>query len=336
MVHDANTLRTAIIHVGRRLYQAGLCVANSGNISVRSDSENIFITATGTFLGDLKETDIVEVNINTLATRADKKPSSELPLHSLVYKNFPAKVVVHAHPPLINGYFAVEKNLKALTFETKFYLGEVSVIEQETPTVTKLQPVIDALRSNNIVVLKNHGVIAMGEKFEDVLALIEALEEAVKVAALARLFNKEMFDALDSALKENLTQGSVAYAMFSREHIQAIVDLVNKDDFIAAKGKELDLTVQLAIKIDNSDQAYRFNFEQGRIVKLDCDANAPFVISGPASVWEQIFLGTLDSFVAVTQGKMKLQGPLGQLSKWYVPFSRLFQLFKQVRFVKEG
>jgi len=55
------------------------------------------------------------------------------------------------------------------------------------------------------------------------------------------------------------------------------------------------------------------------------------VISAPAAVWEQVFLGKLDSFVAVTQGKMKLEGQLGQLSKWYVPFTRLFALFKEVK-----
>jgi putative sterol carrier protein len=120
--------------------------------------------------------------------------------------------------------------------------------------------------------------------------------------------------------------------MFSREHIQAIVDLVNKDDFIAQKGRELDLTVKLAVKLDGTDKAYKFNFENGKIVRLDSDADAPYIISGSKEVWEQVFLGKLDSFVAVTQGKMKLQGQLGQLSKWYVPFTRLFSLFKQVKF----
>ncbi|MFA5338482.1 MAG: class II aldolase/adducin family protein [Candidatus Omnitrophota bacterium] len=325
-------MKNEIINVGKRLYQAGLCVAKSGNISAKLDSENILITATGTFLGDLKEDDIVKVNLNTLKSDTAKKPSSELPLHSLVYKNFPAKVVVHAHPPLINGYFALNKSLKALTFETKFYLGEVPIIEQDTPTVTKPEAVIDALKTNNLVVLKNHGVISMGEKFEDALALVEALEEAVRVAAVARLFEKEAFDELDAALKENLIKNEAAYPMFSREHIQAIVDLVNKDEFIRSKGKELNLTVQLAVKLDDTGDAYKFNFEQGEIIRLDNDANAPFIISAPRAVWEQVFLGKIDSFVAVTQGKMKLQGQLGQLSKWYVPFSRLFQLFKQVKF----
>ena len=173
--------------------------------------------------------------------------------------------------------------------------------------------------------------MAIADKFEAALSITEALEEAVKSAAVARLFDKDILDDLDIALKDDLRRNDPAYTMFSREHIQAIVDLVNHDEFIAQKGKELDLTVKLAIKLDNSGDVFKFNFEKGKIVKLDTDSDAPFVISAPAAVWEQVFLGRLDSFVAVTQGKMKLSGQLGQLSKWYVPFTRLFNLFKEVK-----
>jgi L-fuculose-phosphate aldolase len=329
---NGREIKEQIIKVGRRLSEKGLAIAKSGNISARLDEGNILITATGTFLGDLKVDDIVKVNLATSACSDKKKPSSELPLHTLIYKNFPAQTIIHAHPALINGYFAVYSSLKALTFETKFYLGEVPVVPQETPTVTKPEPVIEALKTNNLVVLKNHGIVVMANKFEDSLSLIEALEEAVRIAAVARLFNKETFDELESALKETLTKDETAYPMFSAEHIQAIVDLVNKDEFIAQKGKELDLTLQLAVKLDETGKAFKFNFEKGKITKLEENANAPFAISAPRVVWEQVFLGKLDSFVAVTQGKMKLEGQLGQLSKWYVPFTRLFAIFKQVRF----
>jgi len=325
-------LKNEIMQVGRRLYETGLAVAKSGNISARLDDKLILITATGTSLGNLSAGDIVKVDLSSMKSLDPKPASSELPLHALVYKNFPAKVVVHCHPPLINGYFAVNDNLKALTFETKFYLGEVPVVKQETPTVTQPELVIDALKQNNLVVLKNHGSVAIADKFADALNLTEALEEAVCTASVARLFNKENPDELDSALKGELTKNDISYPMFSREHIQAIVDLVNKDELIAVKGKELDLTVQLAVKLDDTNEAYKFNFEKGKIIRLDNDANAPFVISAPKVVWEQVFLGKLDCFVAVTQGKMKLSGQLGQLSKWYVPFTRLFSLFKQVKF----
>lgn len=324
-------LKAQIIKVGRRLSETGFAIAKSGNISCRLDQDNILITATGTILGSLTEEDIVKFNLTANKCDSAKPPSSELPLHSLVYKNFPARAVVHAHPPLINGYFSVNSSLKALTFETKLYLGDVPVIEQDTPTVTKPEMVIEALKGNNLVVLKNHGAVAMGNTFDEALSLIEALEEAVRVAAVARLFKKEVLDDLDTVLKENLRKKEASYPMFSKEHIQAIVDLVNKDEFIAQKGKEMDLTLQLAVKLDGSDKAYKFSFEKGKIVKLDSDADAPFVISAAADVWEQVFLGKLDSFVAVTQNKMKLQGQLGQLSKWYVPFTRLFALFKEVK-----
>ncbi len=323
-------LKKEIIKVGGRLYQAGLAVAKSGNISARLDAENILITATGTSLGNLKYQDIVKVDLDSLKPSGVIKPSSELPLHSLIYKNFPAKTIIHAHPPLINGYFAVASDLKALTFETKFYLGAVPIVKQETPTVTQPELVINALKTNNLVVLKNHGVVAIADKFCDGLNLTEALEEAVRSAAVARIFDKTALDDLDMALKQDLTQNA-ALPMFSKEHIQAIVDLVNKDEFIAQKGSELDLTVKLAIKLDGSDKAYKFNFEKGKIIRLDFDSDAPFVISAPANVWEQVFLGKLDCFVAVTQGKMKLAGQLGQLSKWYVPFTRLFAIFKEVK-----
>jgi L-fuculose-phosphate aldolase len=324
-------LKQEIIQAGKRLYAAGLAVAKSGNLSARLDHENILITGTGTFLGQLKETDIVKVNLTTNKVEGSLNPSSELPLHSLVYKNFSARVVIHCHPPLINGYFAVSKALKAISFETKFYLGDIPILPQETPTVTDPAPVIAALETNNLVVLKNHGTVAIADKFEDALSITEALEEAVKSAAVARLFDKDILDDLDAALKDDLKRNEAAYVMFSQSHIQAIVDLVNKDEFIARKGKELGLTVKLAIKLDGSDSVFKFNFEEGKIVKLDLDGDAPFVISAPAVVWEQVFLGKLDSFVAVTQGKMKLTGQLGQLSKWYVPFNRLFALFREVR-----
>ena len=324
-------LKQEIIQVGKRLYAAGLVVAKSGNLSARLDSDNILITGTGTFLGQLKENDIVKVNLISGKPEGALNPSSELPLHSLVYKNFSAKVVIHCHPPLINGYFAVTKTLKAMSFETKFYLGDIPIIPQETPTVTDPAPVIAALKTNNLVVLKNHGTVAIADKFEDALSVTEALEEAVKSAAVARLFDKDILDDLDSALKADLQRNAVTYVMFSQPHIQAIVDLVNKDELIARKGKELGLTVKLAIKLDGSDSVFKFNFEEGKIVKLEMDSDAPFIISAPAVVWEQVFLGKLDSFVAVTQGKMKLTGQLGQLSKWYVPFNRLFAIFKEVK-----
>lgn len=330
MFDKDKALKDEIVRVGEKLYNGRLVVASSGNLSARIDESNILITAAGTSLGNLKREDILKVNLSDKSSIEKQKVTSEFPLHSLIYKNFPDKAIIHAHPPLINGYFAVYPDIKALTFETKLYLGQVPVVEQNTPAVTRPDEVIEALKLNKLAVLRRHGVVSIADSFNQALNLLETLEEAVKTAAIARVFKSDILDDLNKELKETLTDER-AYLMFSRKHIQAIVDLVNKDEFIAKKGRELGLTLELAIKNDADAKAYRFIFDKGVITGLAEDGKAPFVISAPATSWEAVFLGKLDPFVAVTQGKMKLQGQLGQLARWYVPFSRLFELFKQVK-----
>lgn len=324
-------LKQKIIVIGNKLQNLHLVVANSGNLSASLDKDTILITATGTSLGQLKPEDIIKIDLKNEKDLKNSRLSTEFPMHRLIYESFETKTVIHCHPPLANGYFSVCSELKNLTFESQVYLGNVKAVLQETPSMTKPELVIEALKSNNLAVIKNHGVISMGQNFKDGLDLIETLEEAVKVTSVARLFDKTVLDDLDKALKQDLTQETDSYKMFSKEHVQAIVDLVNKDEFISKKGQELDLTLELVISLNDENKSYKFIFEKGKIKKLEFDHNAPFVISASADIWELVFLGKLDPFVAVTQGRMKLKGQLGQLSRWYVPFKRLFELFRQVK-----
>lgn len=199
-------LKEEIIKIGRKLYDLRLVTARAGNLSARLDKNNILITATATALGNLSKADIVKVNLWDLSGEKNKHPSSELPLHRLIYRNFPAKIVIHCHPPLTNAYFAVCSCLKVLTFETNFYLGDVPVVEQGTLTVTKPRLVIRALRKNKLAVVKNHGVFSIGEEFNAALERIEILEEAVRILAVTRLFKKRAPSLLDRELKKSLTR----------------------------------------------------------------------------------------------------------------------------------
>ena len=70
--------------------------------------------------------------------------------------------------------------------------GLIPVIAQDTPAVTKPQAVVEALKSSNLVALKNHGVVCIAGTFKEALHLIENLEDAVRTASVARLFKKEI------------------------------------------------------------------------------------------------------------------------------------------------
>ena len=331
---EEKKLKEEIIVLGKKLYDLRLAVARGGNLSGRLAQDTILITATSVSLGELKEENIITVDLTKPADCANQRLSTEFPLHSLIYKNFSGiNRVIHCHPPLTNAYFSVYDDLEILTFETKLFLGRIPAVKQFTPSVTNPEEVISALNINNLVAMKNHGVVSMGENFIEALFLIESLEEAVRMAGVARLFKKEVLNPFEEKLKKDLSPPSaLAYEMFSLPHIEAIVDLVNKDESFARLGDELDLTVDLAIKLHGeTEKAYTFHFAKGKIVEIARNDAAPFVICASQEVWQQVFLGKLDPFVATTQKKMDLTGELKKLSRWYLPFTRLFELFREVK-----
>lgn len=201
-----------MIKMGQALARSGLVVARAGNLSCRLDPRRMLVTASGSALGTLRLREIVAVDIATGAVcrgagcrnRVALRPSSESPMHRLIHRTFAGTAVVHCHPTLINAYFCIYPGLKYLTFESRYYLGEVPVVGQKTLTVTDPGPVIEALRRNSIVVLRNHGVVSRAPDFSSAMEKIAILEEAVRVYAIARLFNRKKLDALDRELERYL------------------------------------------------------------------------------------------------------------------------------------
>src|SRR5476649_756124 len=182
LVMNEKILKEEIIEIGKLLWDKGLVTGFNGNISARVDADTVLITATGTCLGYLKITDIVILSLKTGEVFGEGKASSERFMHTQVYKNFPdIKAVVHTHPTYTNGFFLSNETLEPKTFEAKFYLGTVKSVPQSTPSVTTMEPVIKELKASNIVVLRNHGVVAMGPDLFYAFVLIQELEEQTKV-----------------------------------------------------------------------------------------------------------------------------------------------------------
>ncbi len=179
---NTQELKNKIIEIGKLLWDKGLVTGFNGNISSRVDADTLLITATGTCLGFLNQEDIVTITSAGEVIGDIGKASSEKLMHTEIYKNFPQiRAVVHTHPTYTNGFFLANESFIPKTFEAKFYLGDVKSIEQTTPSVTDAAPVIKALKSNNIIVLRNHGVVAMGPDLFRAFVLIQELEEQVKM-----------------------------------------------------------------------------------------------------------------------------------------------------------
>ena len=126
-------LRLAIVECGRIAYERHLMTSNDGNISIRMDDGLILITPSGLSKGRLSTDDLIVVDIegNLISARADRKPSSETPMHLEVYKSREdVHAVVHAHP-----LFATTLTVAGLEFpidvlpEVLLTLGEVPITD---------------------------------------------------------------------------------------------------------------------------------------------------------------------------------------------------------------
>ena len=323
-----------IIRIGKWIWEKDLSGGASGNLSMRVDEKTILITGRGTCLGALKAEDVCTVRMNGEPLTKGFVPSSEKLFHTSVYQYLDAKAVVHVHPTFCNGYFAAHDRIAFDTFETRLVLGDVPVIDQKTPTITDIMPVIEALKNSNIVVLKHHGVVAVGQTLEDAFFLVQTLEEAVKIACIKDLYVRTDRPAASPASGGNAAAPSASagtFELFSKEQITQIVRLVNEDAQFRQMALQTNLETKLAVVLDETQTAYCFHFSGGGIKDFTADTGeAEFVISGKADYWRAIFRRQLDPFAATTQKKLKLKGDFAKISRWYVPFNRLFDLWTSV------
>ncbi len=320
-----------IIAIGKEAYRKGLVVGWGGNMSVRLDGEAFLITTHRAALGFLTRRDFLIRDLKGNTLRGEGTPSTETGLHTAIYQCTDARAVVHLHPPYTNVLAVSGVQLKAMTFESALSLGAtVPVVAQESPSVTRLEEVTGALQLSNVVILKGHGTVAVGEDLQEAFFLSEILEESAMMTYVRSTLEGP---AAGEKRSEPPVRGKGVEKsqVFSTGHIERVVQLVNQDEEAQRLGRSTHLTVRYAIKLAETGQVYNFHFEEGTITKVTNDEDADFIITGKREQWVAVLNGVIDPFAATTQKKLKLQkGNVGDLSKWYPPFYRIFKLWEQV------
>ena len=187
---NVDEIKKSIIAVGRLLWEKDLTAGLSGNMSRRAGTDEFFVTATQTCLGLLGEDDIVAVSMEGAKDAERSSPSSEWRLHSAVYQAFPEfEAIVHVHTVHTNAFFLRNDHLKPQILESKHILGDVPVVNQTTLNVEDCGSVVEALRGNALVVLRNHGSLAAGENLFDCFVKLQTLEQAVKTEIICQMYS---------------------------------------------------------------------------------------------------------------------------------------------------
>ncbi len=191
-------------------------IIGEGNTSLRSTDETFWIKASGQMLETVDETGFVEVRFGPVLEILDRqlsgtamdeavraacvdaasplRPSIEVTFHALLLHEFGALCVAHTHPIAINQIMC--SNQAAAYAERRIFPDEVVLCGPRSAFVPYLDPGVplalgirQAARDYadaygeppKVMLLQNHGLIALGKTPTDALRITEM---AVKAAAI--------------------------------------------------------------------------------------------------------------------------------------------------------
>ena len=182
-----------VIEVSKDIYNQGLVSGKAGNISVRIKSscgDVIAITPTLKSLSDLKEEDIVLVNMDGKVL-TNGKPSSEVNMHLEIYKKRgDVNGIVHTHSPYATGFAFSSKKLKRLEGFGTIKNPYLSTIEYEKPGSDELaKKASEGIKDEDVLILKNHGVICVNKNLKEAELLAIFVEETAKTQFITLMLN---------------------------------------------------------------------------------------------------------------------------------------------------
>jgi ribulose-5-phosphate 4-epimerase/fuculose-1-phosphate aldolase len=168
----------------------GLMKCSSGNMSWRVDAERMLVTATRTWLADIRPNQIAVLRIRDGKLLNDQHPSVESGFHAGVLRVRPdMNVVLHFQSPFATT-LACRQDLERVNFfsipEVPYYIGPVAVLPYILPGSEPLaRAVIPVMAKHDMVVLRNHGMVTVGADFNDAIQKAVFFELACEVIVRA-------------------------------------------------------------------------------------------------------------------------------------------------------
>lgn len=163
----------------KRIYEKRLTTTSGGNLSIRDEDGNIWITPAAIDKGSLTPEDMVCVRPDG-KTEGRWRPSSELPFHANIYRLRPdLHAVIHGHPAGLLAASMVRRCPDtSLLPGLKQVCPRVELAAYAAPGTERLGEMIGSCFADgcDLVLLENHGVCVGGADLTEAFARFETLE----------------------------------------------------------------------------------------------------------------------------------------------------------------
>ncbi|WP_158774031.1 3-oxo-tetronate 4-phosphate decarboxylase [Cobetia sp. L2A1] len=190
--HEINALREQIATYGKSLFDRGLTMGSSGNISQRLDDGGWLMTPTNACLGRLDPARISRLDARGQLIEGDA-PTKESFLHRAMYDERPQSgAIVHLHSThsvavsCLPGVDTCEC-IPPLTAYYVMRVGKLPLVPYHMPGDPALGDAVRGLAGqHSAVLLANHGPVVAGKTLEAAVYATEELEETAKLFLLLR------------------------------------------------------------------------------------------------------------------------------------------------------
>ena len=194
-----NTKRDSICRLAKSLFDRGLTIGSSGNISVRLN-DGWLMTPTGSSMGNINPNEISKLDLDGNLI-SGKNPTKESFLHIAMYDQRPQTgAVVHLHSThsvAVSCLADVNKKnvLPPITAYYVMKIGRLPLIPYFPPGDIKLAKAVREMASeHHAVLLANHGPVVAGKTLEDAVYATEELEETARLFLLLKNMNTQYLD----------------------------------------------------------------------------------------------------------------------------------------------
>jgi L-fuculose-phosphate aldolase len=188
--------RDEILQAIQRIYRYRMTTTSGGNLSIREENGDIWITPARLDKGMLRREDIVRVSPDG-TVHGPHRPSSELPFHQEIYRTrSDIRGIVHAHPVALVAFSLVHQVPDTRLFhQSRHVCGEAGFAPYELPGSPALGRSVAAIfgQGYDCVLLENHGAVTGGADLGDAFRRFETLEFTGKTIIKARLLGDARF-----------------------------------------------------------------------------------------------------------------------------------------------
>lgn len=200
-------LREGMCDICHKMWQLGWVAANDGNVSAKLQDGTFLATPTGISKSFITPEKLVHIDKdgNVLDGLKGFRPSSEIKMHLRCYaEREDVGAVLHAHPPVATGYAVANIPLDDYSMiETVIAIGSVPVTPYGTPSTNEVpEAIAPYLGEHDVMLLQNHGALAVGADVLTAYYRMESLELFAKISLNAHLLggaqelSKENIDRL--------------------------------------------------------------------------------------------------------------------------------------------